>query len=176
MGLGLIENRINDNYISKFDLSLYYLKRGQFLVDIIKLFFIENSYEFINNQIKVGDYLKVLTDCSDGIKFININNFKFIKEKRKLSSLDMRLIVSDITRKATEDQMMHIISIGLMMLTRQISEPEGYAYISNFVSKFGTLILDYCINGYLHIIIVEKDNVLSYRITGLNPETGKYLK
>lgn len=118
----------------------------------------------------------MLTDSSDGIKFININNFKFIKERRKLSSLDMRLIVSDITRKATEEQMMHIISIGLMMLTRQINEPEGYVYIDKFVSKFGTPILDYCINGYLHIIIVPKDNVLSYRITGLNPETGKYLK
>lgn len=159
INLNDISNVINDKFILTYDLSLYKYNRNMFKRSINQLFYVNDGENFMINSQNLNNYINIILDTTDYIKFMNPNNFAFNEDFHRIASFDFRILIDDLTGKVTKEDLLHIASISSLILSGKIDVPIGYQHIIDYLEKKGEVVQNFSLNGYMHIKILKKTNL-----------------
>lgn len=156
LDLNALSNIVVDDYLLSLDLSIYKYNKGLFKSGIVEVLKVDNNIDLISDSSLFAEYLKIILNPDEGIKFMNPNNFAFTDDMSRIASFDFRILIDDLTGKVTKEELLHIATISSLMLSGKIDIPIGYQMIIDCLEKKGQVTQSYSSSGYLHIQINQR--------------------
>ena len=165
----LINVQIGFELLNDYDLNLYRLESNRNKFGLL----VGSSPKIIEalgnimsvSQFKLveSSYMKILLDASTNNRaFINIENFLFSDDTRRIISRDGRILVYDHLGNVPQDIMLNISSVAVLVLSGICDPVIGYDYINFIMLRYGIAEFTFQMNGYLHIRLGHKP-VMQYK-------------
>jgi hypothetical protein len=148
---------VDSNYIKNLDLTIQAFENHGFfgapLRKIENIMVIDNPLDVLTSEKLKQDFQDIILEPTRRKRFIGVKNFYFTKDGRKCATGDLRVLVSSDRADIPNETMLHIASIGAMMLVGIMDYPLGYDYIREFMQRYGETEFQTNGKGYLHITV-----------------------
>lgn len=159
-----IELIVDKDFLSSYDLSIqtFNVKRtfgfatGVDERQVETVFDILDSNEFIEDLRRKEILVNMFLQQQKNKIFINVGNFVVSNDGHSIATKDFRILIDDLSNKASRQDMLYCCSVAALMVADVITYPVGSDLIKCVMKKYGYSSFTYQANGYIHIKI-EKD-------------------